>query len=211
MAGRGRRAPRTAAPKLEGAARMCIGCRGSFLRDTLIRIIRGPAGEIGVDRYLKAPGRGAHLCYSRGCIEAAVKRKAIGRAFPGVPGPNPPPDVDTLVSQVVDAIDARIRDALTLGRLRGLVTSGADALDGAFTAGRLALVVLATDTAENSAHRWAAREKAAELPLVHFSTAAELGRTQGAETRIAVGVTDAALAQTILSEFERRSRVLVAS
>jgi predicted RNA-binding protein YlxR (DUF448 family) len=189
---------------------MCIGCRGSFLRDDLIRIVRGPAGEIGIDRYLKAPGRGAHLCYSRGCIEAAVKRKAIGRAFPGVPGPTPPPDVDALVQQVVEAIDARIRDALTLGRLRGLLVSGADALDAAFTGGRLQLVVLATDTAENSAHRWASREKAAELPLVHFSTAAELGRTQGADTRIAIGITDAGLALSILSEFERRRRVLVA-
>jgi predicted RNA-binding protein YlxR (DUF448 family) len=211
MAGRGRRAPRTAAPKPEGSTRMCIGCRGLFPRESLIRIVRGPAGEIGVDRYLRAPGRGAHLCYSRSCIEAAIKRKAVGRAFPGVSGGTQVPDADSLIAEVVTAIDARLTDALALGRMRRETAAGADALEAAWGAGTLRFLIMATDVAENTDHRWMSRAHAVSLPTVHFGTAEELGRTHGAEARVAVGIINEGLAERVRIEFERRGRVLVAA
>lgn len=211
MASRGRRAPRIAAPKPEGSTRMCIGCRGLFPRESLIRLVRGPAGEVGVDRYLRAPGRGAHLCYSRSCIEAAIKRKAIGRAFPGAPGGTQVPDSEHLISQVVAAIDARLLDALSLGRARRGTVAGADALESAWGAGALRFLILATDVAENSEHRWTGRAQAASLPLARQWTAEELGRTQGTDARVAVGFVEEGLAEQVRIEFERRGRVLVAA
>lgn len=211
MASRGRRAPRIAAPKLEGSTRMCIGCRGLFPRESLVRLVRGPAGEVGVDRYLRAPGRGAHLCYSKTCIEAAIKRKAIGRAFPGAPGGTRIPDVESLVAQVVAAIDARLVDALRFGRARRGTAAGADALDAAWSAGTLRFLILAVDVAENSDHRWTGRAQAASLPLVRQWTAEELGRTQGTDARVAVGIIEEGLAEQVRIEFERRGRVLVAA
>lgn len=190
---------------------MCIGCRTSALRDTLIRLVRGPQGEIGVDRYLRAPGRGAHLCYCRACIEAAVKRKAIGRAFPGIPGGTQTPEVGVLVAQVVAAIDARIIDALTLGHMRRAVIAGADALEAAWQGATLRLLVLATDVGENTEQRWTQRAQAVGLPLQRYETAEMLGRTQATEARVLVGVVDAELAERLVAEFERRHRVLVAT
>ena len=212
MAGRGRRAPRVAAPKPEGSTRMCVGCRGLFPRDSLVRLVRGPEGEIGVDRYLRAPGRGAHLCYSRACIEAAVKRRALSRAFPGQPGGTAPlPDTAALTAAIVAAIDARTSDALSLGRRRGQVASGAVALESAWSAGRLRLVLLAADAGENTAHRWEGRGKASGLPVHRYGDLASLGHTQGAEERVALGVVDPTLADRLALEFQRRDRVLVAA
>lgn len=203
--------PRVAAPKPEGSTRMCIGCRGLFLRDSLVRLVRGPAGEIGVDRYLRAPGRGAHLCYARACIEAAVKRRALGRAFPGQPnGGGVLPDVSTLVTEIVAAIDARLADAFSLGRRSGQVASGADALESAWGGARLHLVVLAADAGENTAHRWEGRGKASGLPVLRYGLTATLGQTQGADERVALGVVEPVLAERIALEIQRRDRVLVA-
>jgi predicted RNA-binding protein YlxR (DUF448 family) len=39
-------------------------------------------GTVGVDPTGSAPGRGAYLC-GAGCLKAAAKRKAFGRAFRG--------------------------------------------------------------------------------------------------------------------------------
>lgn len=211
MASRGRRAPRIAAPKPEGSTRMCIGCRGLFSRESLIRLVRGPAGEVGVDRYLRAPGRGAHLCYSKSCIEAAIKRKAIGRAFPGAPGGTQVPDADHLIAQVLAAIDARLVDALCFGRARRATAAGADSLEAAWGAGALRFLILAVDVAENSDHRWTGRAQAASLPLVRRWTAEELGRTQGTDARVAIGIIEEELAGQVRIEFERRGRVLVAA
>ena len=71
---------RKAKPNTDGT-RMCAACRERAPRDALIRLVVDPEGQIFYDRYLKAPGRGVHLCYAQACIEKAVKTRAISRAL----------------------------------------------------------------------------------------------------------------------------------
>lgn len=47
----------------------------------LVRVVRSPQGEIGLDPTLKAPGRGAYLCPDEACLAAAAKRRSLGRAL----------------------------------------------------------------------------------------------------------------------------------
>jgi hypothetical protein len=47
----------------------------------LVRIVCSKEGAIAVDETGKAPGRGAYVCPSRGCLERAVKSRALERAF----------------------------------------------------------------------------------------------------------------------------------
>ena len=115
-----RRTPRVARPSTKGL-RSCLGCRERFERDTLIRVVCDPTGLVLVDRYLKAPGRGAHLCYSRACIDNAIKRRAFGRAFEGAVQPV---DAETLVAAAMLSIETRLEDALALARRAGFVRSG---------------------------------------------------------------------------------------
>ena len=60
--------------------RTCIGCRRKASPAGLVRIARRPDGSLAVGR--GEPGRGAWLCAgSAACFDAAVQRKALGRAL----------------------------------------------------------------------------------------------------------------------------------
>jgi predicted RNA-binding protein YlxR (DUF448 family) len=66
--------------------RTCIGCRRKAGPAGLVRIARSASGSLAVGRC--EPGRGAWLCAgSEACFDAAVRRKAFGRALRSeVPG-----------------------------------------------------------------------------------------------------------------------------
>ena len=52
--------------------RTCVQCREVRPKRELIRVVRTPEGEIGIDERGKAAGRGAYLCHNGTCWEAAV-------------------------------------------------------------------------------------------------------------------------------------------
>jgi hypothetical protein len=58
---------------------MCIGCRRVGPGDTLVRLI-ARRGRVALADPRPA-GRGAWLCPSGECFEAAVRRRAFDRAF----------------------------------------------------------------------------------------------------------------------------------
>ena len=61
--------------------RQCLGCREMKPKRELVRVVRSPAGEIGLDFRGKAPGRGAYLCRDAACLKKALKSKALERAL----------------------------------------------------------------------------------------------------------------------------------
>ena len=61
--------------------RKCLGCNEMKDKKELIRIVRGPEGEISLDFKGKKNGRGAYLCKNIACFTAARKRKSIERAL----------------------------------------------------------------------------------------------------------------------------------
>ncbi|MGA7205336.1 MAG: YlxR family protein [Specibacter sp.] len=73
-----------------GSVRTCIGCRQTAAREQLVRLVRSTseAGEPEalVDFRRRMPGRGAWLHPGGDCLRLALKRRAIGRALPGVVG-----------------------------------------------------------------------------------------------------------------------------
>lgn len=61
--------------------RQCIGCREMKEKRDLIRVLRTQEGQFVVDLTGKKNGRGAYLCRSKECLEAAVKTKGLDRSF----------------------------------------------------------------------------------------------------------------------------------
>jgi len=61
--------------------RTCVACRTTGAKRGLVRIVRTPQGGVEVDPTGKAAGRGAYLCRSRQCWQAALKKEAIARAL----------------------------------------------------------------------------------------------------------------------------------
>ncbi|WP_075336044.1 YlxR family protein [Archangium gephyra] len=72
-------------PANAGPVRSCIGCGARRIQAELTRLAVGCEGAVVVDWTRRLPGRGAWLC-GAGCLAAAVKRKAFGRAFRGKAG-----------------------------------------------------------------------------------------------------------------------------
>lgn len=59
--------------------RMCVGCREMKEKKELIRVVRGPEGEVSLDPIGKKPGRGAYVCRNADCLKRAIKQKQLER------------------------------------------------------------------------------------------------------------------------------------
>lgn len=61
--------------------RTCIGCGGEFPKNSLIRVVRKPSGEIEVDNTGRAPGRGVYLCRNIDCVLKSRKKNLMSRSL----------------------------------------------------------------------------------------------------------------------------------
>ena len=57
--------------------RRCTGCGEHFPKNTLIRVLRTPDGEIILDLTGKKSGRGAYICKNAACFKKARKSRRI--------------------------------------------------------------------------------------------------------------------------------------
>ena len=57
--------------------RRCTGCGEHFPKNTLIRVLRTPEGEIVLDLTGKKSGRGAYICKNAACFKKARKGKRL--------------------------------------------------------------------------------------------------------------------------------------
>ncbi len=61
--------------------RTCIGCRQTFAKRELVRVVCSPEGEIAVDPTGKKSGRGAYVCQSPDCWESALSSGRLEKAL----------------------------------------------------------------------------------------------------------------------------------
>lgn len=61
--------------------RMCIACREMKEKNTLLRVVRSPEGDIALDFSGKQNGRGAYLCDSEACVNKLKKGRLLNRVF----------------------------------------------------------------------------------------------------------------------------------
>ena len=61
--------------------RKCTGCQGRFPKNTLIRVLRTPEGEIVLDLTGKKSGRGAYICKNPQCFKKSRKSGRIATAL----------------------------------------------------------------------------------------------------------------------------------
>lgn len=55
--------------------RRCVGCGGSFPKNSLIRVVRTPEGEVKLDFTGKLNGRGAYVCKKTECFRLARRKR----------------------------------------------------------------------------------------------------------------------------------------
>ncbi len=81
--------------------RRCTGCGEHFPKNTLIRVLRTPEGEITLDLTGKKNGRGAYICKSAVCLKKARRSKRIE---------------SSLGCQISEELYEKMEEELTVGR-----------------------------------------------------------------------------------------------
>ncbi len=61
--------------------RACVGCGNSFPKNSLVRVVKTPEGNIELDSTGKKSGRGAYICRNAECFKKAKKAKRISRSL----------------------------------------------------------------------------------------------------------------------------------
>ncbi|MBE6854048.1 MAG: YlxR family protein [Ruminococcus sp.] len=61
--------------------RLCLGCNEMMPKQTLIRVVKSPEGEISLDFTGKKPGRGAYICKNPDCLAKAQKSRRLEKSF----------------------------------------------------------------------------------------------------------------------------------
>jgi len=113
--------------------RTCAGCGGQGLPEDMVRVVRGPDGEIVADVSGGGFGRGAHV--HPGCIDKACEG-GFARAFKSKVTVDPA----ALRQQIRDAVERRITGLLVGARRAGHVAIGNDAACEALDQGAFAVV-----------------------------------------------------------------------
>ena len=66
--------------------RQCTGCREMKSKKEMIRVLKTTEDEIVLDTTGKKNGRGDYLCFSRDCLEKAMKNHGLERSLKaGIP------------------------------------------------------------------------------------------------------------------------------
>lgn len=218
----------------EKGTRMCCSCRERAPRNDLLRFVRDPQGQAWLDPYLKAPGRGAHLCFKYDCIERAVKKKSLSVSFKEATSL---PELNGLLQAIVEAQLNKISNLIGLARRRAELISGLNMLEQARD--ELSLLVLSSDIAESSKEKLMnGFHKKNDLPVVQAPFLDEgsmiwvnsdknliswldsliekwsgeaLGLLIGKAHRVAIGLKNELLSQQLKQEILKISQVLVAS
>ncbi len=61
--------------------RMCVACRTSFPKNSLLRFVLDENDNLLFDENQKAQGRGVYLCKNESCIKKCLKTRAFSRAL----------------------------------------------------------------------------------------------------------------------------------
>ncbi|MCC6949216.1 MAG: RNA-binding protein [Bradyrhizobiaceae bacterium] len=144
----------TAARK--GLERLCLVTRTVKPVDEMIRFVAGPDGKVVPDLDRKLPGRGAWVTATREAVAKAVRSNALARAFRGKAAAGP-----ELVELVERLIEKAALEALSLANKAGCVIIGFTRVETALAEQHVAVVLNASDAAEDGVRKLEAALRAA--------------------------------------------------
>lgn len=186
--------------------RRCILSGEHGTRDRLIRLALSPEGKVLPDVLARAPGRGAWVAPDRAALETAIAKGrlkgALSRAFKTSAIAVP----DDLADQVEAALKQRGLERLGLESRSGNLIFGHDRISDAIGAGRVRLLVIAEDAAEDGIGKLTRKLKAVtpaaeaiRLPADRMELSLALGR----ENVVCAALVDRAAADRVASALSR--------
>ena len=176
--------------------RRCIQTRRTVARDGLIRFAVSPDGEVVPDLEEKLPGRGLWLTARADIVRRACAENSFSKAARR--NVSVPPDLTDRLSAL---LDKRCLDLIALARRSGAAVAGFEKVRQALTAGNVALLIEATDGADDG------REKigrlAAGIDTLSCWTAEQLGGPFGRDRAVHVAILSGGLADRLARDGRR--------
>ena len=87
--------------KMKVPMRKWTGCQEMKNKKEMIRVLKTPEDEIVLDATGRKNGRGAYLCFSRECLDKAIKNKGLERSLKTAI----PPEVYDALKEELDQIE----------------------------------------------------------------------------------------------------------
>lgn len=186
----------TPAEEIEkGPLRRCIVTRESLPKGDMLRFVVGPDNALVPDLAGRLPGRGMWLKAAPGLLEQAVKKGAFHRAAKAqvkIPG--------DMAAMLGGMFEQRLMDMLGMARRAGESVAGWQKVQEWLAAGRVGLLVEATDGSPAERARLIGGH---QMPVILALPAETLGRIFGRGGAVHVAVAKGRLAEAIAREADR--------
>lgn len=83
--------------------RKCVGCGEMKSKKEMMRVLKMDDNQFVLDTTGKKNGRGAYLCFSKDCLDKAIKSKGLERSFKqGIPT-----EVYEVMKKEMDSFDSK--------------------------------------------------------------------------------------------------------
>jgi predicted RNA-binding protein YlxR (DUF448 family) len=189
-----------AEPEAHVPERTCILTRRKGTKDELIRLALGPDGSVHPDVRARAPGRGAWIGVTRADLDDANARGKLMAALQRAFKTNDVTVSADLGERVEEALRQTALDRLGMEARAGNLINGADKVESAARAGKIALLIHAGDASEDGRRRldqaWrvgGGAQQGVIFPLDRTILSMALGR----ENVVHVALTDPAAASRV--------------
>ncbi len=182
--------------RARGPLRRCIVTREVLPKESLIRFVIGPAGDLVPDISGKLPGRGLWVKAERAVLASAVAKNLfakVARQSVDVPA--------DLADRTVVLLSHRCLDLIGLARRAGQAICGFEKVRDALRGRRVALVLAAADGAADG--RGKLRALAGALPTLALFSGADLSAALGRENVVHAAMAPGRLAERLIAESAR--------
>ncbi len=183
--------------------RTCIGCRGVFKKDEVVRVVAGPTGFV-IDYREKLPGRAAYVCPRIDCIRKALGKGNLARSLNSKASP---PGEQEFISQLLASSTEKIKSLIVMAAKAGMLLSGYSAVHDGVEKGRVKALLFAADVSEGTHEKIMASEAVPKRQAV-FLTKDELGALLNRELVGILGITDKGFAEAIFTEIDRLKNLI---
>ena len=185
-----------------GPLRRCVVTRESLPKEAMLRFVVGPGQILVPDLAGRLPGRGMWLKAEPGLLALALKKGAFHRAAKATL--NWP---ENMPAQLGAMLEQRLADTLGMARRAGQSVAGFQKVQEWLQAGRVGLLVEATDGSPAERARLIG---GSDVPVVLALSSEALGQIFGRGGAVHVAVAKGRLAQTIGLEAVRLRAFAVA-
>ncbi|WP_284735906.1 RNA-binding protein [Dongia deserti] len=181
--------------------RRCIVTRQALEKPAMIRFVIDPEGRVTPDLKERLPGRGMWVTATREALDQAVAKHAFSKA--AKQSVKAAPD---LADRVADLARREVAELLGLARKSGQLVAGFEKVEAALRAGKVRVLVAASDGAEDGRGKLA-RLAGSGVEICAPLTAAELAQALGREHAVHAAIKAGGIAEkTIIAS--RRSAAL---